>query len=82
MIVLVQGRSKSLKVDKNNISWVYGMMWFRLQMAGLNVVRSSDRTAEVGRFSLHYCWQERMNTCIVCCCLNLNKMVWMWFWSF
>ena len=37
-----------LKADKNNTSWVYGMMWFRLQMADLNVVRSSDRTAEVG----------------------------------
>ena len=26
---------------------VYGIMWFRLQMADLNVVRSSDRPAEV-----------------------------------
>ena len=49
MIVLVWRRSKKLNADKNNISWVYGIMWFRLQMADLNVVRSSDRTAEVRR---------------------------------
>ena len=47
MIVLVWRRSKKLKADKNNISWNYGIMWLRLQMADLNVVRSSERTAEV-----------------------------------
>ena len=50
MLVLVWRRSKKLKADKNNISWIYGIMWLRLQMADLNVVRSSERTAEVGRF--------------------------------
>ena len=49
MIVLVWRRSKKLKADKNNISWVYGVMWLRLQMADLNVVRSSERKAEVER---------------------------------
>ena len=49
MIVLVWRRSKKLKADKINISWIYGIMWLRLQMADLNVVRSSERTAEVAR---------------------------------
>ena len=53
MIVLVWRRSKKLKADKNNITWIYGIMWLRLQMADLTVVRSSERTAEVGR--LFYC---------------------------
>ena len=48
MIVLVW-RRKKLKADKNNISWIYGIMLLRLQMADLNVVRSSERTAEVER---------------------------------
>ena len=49
MIVLVWRRSIKLKADKNNISWTYVILWLRLQMADLNVVRSSERTAEVGR---------------------------------
>ena len=48
MIVLEWRRSKKLKADKNNISWIYGIMWLRLQMTDLNVARSSERTAEVG----------------------------------
>ena len=63
MIVLVWRRSKKLKADKNNISWIYGIMWLRLQMADLNVVRSSERTAEVGR--LFHCTiaTGKMNIC-------------------
>ena len=49
--------------SKNNISWIYGIMWLRLQMADLNVVRSSERTAEVGR--LFHCTiaTGKMNIC-------------------
>ena len=57
MIVLVWRRSKKLKADKINISWIYGIMWLRLQMADLNVVRSSERTAEV--VPLHDCQREK-----------------------
>ena len=47
-------------------------------MADLNVARSSDRTAEVVR--LFHCTIAKGKNehlyVIVCCCLNLNKMVW------
>ena len=68
MIVLVWRRSKKLKADKNNISWIYGIMWLKLQMADLNIVRSSERTAEVGRP------KGKMNI-YSSCCLDLNKVV-------
>ena len=63
MIVLVWRRSKKFKADKNNISWIYGIMWLRLQMEDLNVVRSSERTVEVGR--LFHCTiaKGKMNIC-------------------
>ena len=53
MIVLVWRRSKKLKADKNNMSWIYGIMWLRLQMADLNVVMSFERTFCI--YKSNYC---------------------------
>ena len=32
MIVPVWRRRKKSRADKNNISWVYGMMWLKVQV--------------------------------------------------
>ena len=44
MIVLIRRRIKKLKADKNNISWIYGIMWLRLLQMGVGIKRSSLRS--------------------------------------
>ena len=51
MLVLVCGRSKKSKTDKNNDLWIMTFCDLGcIYMADLKEVRSSDRTAEGGRF--------------------------------